>query len=706
MGIAVAATLTLVTAPQAHAAACTTSWTGTSGPWNDANNWSAGVPDANDVACIQQPGDYQVDIQAQDGNTGNATATAKELHLGGSSGTQAILISGETVSNVDYDATLTLAGGTGSASDVNSHGVIQIQRGTGANAGICAGSPLTNDGTIHTLGGFGPARILGGNIKNQGTLTLSIDTQVPSGSPCSTPGVLENNGGTVTLGGSRTLTVNGTYAQTSGTTSTTNANVLIDNGTLSASGGTGTFRIRGSSGSLGSDVGAGIALNVEGTASADANLNASSPVTNAGTINLTSSDASHGALLTADGTLTNTGTIATLLDFGGSRALGGTIDNQGTLSIGANTGSQVVKTLHLTNSGALTVAPAMAFTLSDLTQSGGTLTVDGTLEYGTGTLTVGGGTLEGTGTVHAATLANNGGTVHPGDSPGQLVVDGSYSQGAGGTLALEIQGETATDISQLYVTGGATLGGTIAVTTTGTQQGTFRVLQASSVAGSFASTSFVGQHYAVSTDSTGVTLTAPPGNAAKPSIGGVPRVGNTLTCNKGIWVPQGSPFTYQYRWLRDGVAIAGASAAKRKVAAVDQGHKLSCRVTATNGAGSTPATSNPRAVPREPVDRGVFVKKTVRATKAGDVNVLIRNPNPLAVGGKLTVRNKTGKAVGSSNFTIAARSTKPVKVHLSKGTFAKLKRKGQLKLGATLVLSKGKVKRTANATLTVTKPKP
>jgi hypothetical protein len=279
-------------------------------------------------------------------------------------------------------------------------------------------------------------------------------------------------------------------------------------------------------------------------------------------------------------------------------------------------------------------------------------------------------------------------------------------QAAGGTLAIEIQGTTApTGFSQLAVTGTATLGGTLKVTTTGQQSGTFNVLLASPVTGSFANTNFVGQNYAVSTSSNAVTLTSPPGNAAKPSIAGVPRVGNTLTCTKGIWVPQGSPFTFTYRWRRDGVPLT-ATAAKRKVVAADQGHKLTCRVGATNGAGTAFAVSNPVSVPREPASRGIFTKLTLRAGKAGAVKVPVQNPNPLAAAGVLTLRNAKGKVVGQAKFPIAARTTKGVKVVLTKGAFATLKAKGQLKLAATLVLSKGAVKKTTKATLTLKPPKP
>jgi hypothetical protein len=708
--VAVAAILTLLLgAQQAHAAACTTTWketttgsgVGRTGLWDDINNWDAGVPDATDVACIPWSGNYQVAIGAESGNEGNATATAKELHFGGSSGSQSILISGVKVGTTDYPASLALAGGVGSASDISDHGLIQIQKATGGEASICAGSPLTNNGTIQTLGAA--VAHLGGQIDNKGTLTVDIDTDdVPSALTCGA-NVLKNSGGTITVGASRKLTVSGSFVQSSGTTT---GPVVIDGGHIAPSGGTGTFSMQKST-ILDSDVAAGITLNVEGTAAQHGALGVPAAQTNNGTINLTSLDSSHGTLLTPTGTFTNLGTINVLLGAGGIRDFGGTIDNQGTFSIGAvHATNEFSPTLHLTNTGAVTIAAGGSFSPVDLTQSGGTVTVDGTLDYDSNTLSLGGGTLKGTGTVKAGTVTNSGATVAPGDSPGTLAVDGNYSQGAGGTLDVEVQGPNpGTEFDQLYVTGNASLNGTLNVTTTGGQHDTYPILQAQQVTGTFSLINQTGQNYGVQVNSNNVTLVAAPFSTAKPSITGVARVGNTLTCLNGIWVPQGSPLMYAYRWLRDGQPLA-ATTATRKVLAADQGHKLACRVTATNAGGSVPATSNPRSVPREPVDRGRFTKHTLRATKAGDVMVPVRNPNPLGTAGALTLRNAKGKVVGSAKFTIGAQRTKTVKVHLKSGAFAKLLATGQLKYKATLVLSKGTVKRTTRTSLTVNKPKP
>tara|TARA_R110002110_G_scaffold30666_4_gene108436 strand:- start:4027 stop:5001 length:975 start_codon:yes stop_codon:yes gene_type:complete len=90
-----------------------------------------------------------------------------------------------------------------------------------------------------------------------------------------------------------------------------------------------------------------------------------------------------------------------------------------------------------------------SFALND-----GTVIVDGDL-IRTG-VTVSGGTLAGIGTVSGG-VDNTGGTVGAGVAPGTLSVEGGYTQGPGGTLAIEIGSLLAFDA--LNVTGGAALGG-------------------------------------------------------------------------------------------------------------------------------------------------------------------------------------------------------------------------------------------------------
>jgi hypothetical protein len=74
-----------------------------------------------------------------------------------------------------------------------------------------------------------------------------------------------------------------------------------------------------------------------------------------------------------------------------------------------------------------------------------------------------------------------------------------------------------------------------------------------------------------------------PVNTSAPSLAGTPAVGQTLTCSTGGWANYPSSFGYQ--WLRDGSPIAGQTASTYLVQSADRSHSLSCRVTASVGAG-------------------------------------------------------------------------------------------------------------------------
>jgi hypothetical protein len=74
-----------------------------------------------------------------------------------------------------------------------------------------------------------------------------------------------------------------------------------------------------------------------------------------------------------------------------------------------------------------------------------------------------------------------------------------------------------------------------------------------------------------------------PANTAAPALTGTPAPGQTLTCSPGSW--SGNPSGFSYAWLRDGQPIAGQSGSTYVVQTTDQGHSISCQVTASNGGG-------------------------------------------------------------------------------------------------------------------------
>ena len=103
----------------------------------------------------------------------------------------------------------------------------------------------------------------------------------------------------------------------------------------------------------------------------------------------------------------------------------------------------------------------------------------------------------------------------------------------------------------------------------------------------------VGDATATSQSTARVAAVAPT-NTADPSVSGTPRVGTQLTANRGTWDGT-EPITFSYRWQRcDQTAcadIAGATDPTYTPTTDDAGSRIQVVVTATNAAGSRPATS-------------------------------------------------------------------------------------------------------------------
>lgn len=74
-----------------------------------------------------------------------------------------------------------------------------------------------------------------------------------------------------------------------------------------------------------------------------------------------------------------------------------------------------------------------------------------------------------------------------------------------------------------------------------------------------------------------------PVNTSVPLLTGTPALGQTLSCSLGSW--SGNPSSFSYAWLRDGFPIAGQTGSAYSVQSVDQGHLISCSVTAANAGG-------------------------------------------------------------------------------------------------------------------------
>jgi fibronectin-binding autotransporter adhesin len=100
-------------------------------------------------------------------------------------------------------------------------------------------------------------------------------------------------------------------------------------------------------------------------------------------------------------------------------------------------------------------------------------------------------------------------------------------------------------------------------------------------------------------DPTAVVKPLPPSNSAAPAISGTPAPGQALTCQNGSW--SNNPAGFAYQWSRDGVSIPGATSQTYTVQPGDEGHALTCTVTASNAGGaSSPASSAALNVPAAP----------------------------------------------------------------------------------------------------------
>jgi hypothetical protein len=460
------------TASGAFAPACTATWDGNAANWNTASEWTPdGVPDSSDIVCI---------------NSGTAT-------LNSGTTVAALRVTGGTL--VIDTATLNVDATDGIPNDgpVDTSGTGKIQLTSAAEGGAATinGGTLTNAGTIQTLvgGGGTPNR----NIfflnpsTNSGTLDFDVSTGISFPSGWSNTGTIDTaNGHTVTSGGAftnngaGTFTGTGTFAflnasvtHNSGSWDPTSAVALVG-GSLAATGtGTATYIVAFSdtfgSTTLQGPIASNKTIRILGGGNfGQATARIAANTTNNGMIvldSLATAGASQAATLTIDTgtTLTNAGTLTSSPGQGGARTIGGagTLSNTGTIHLDASTTFNAP----FTNSASVNIGLGATATIAtnDYTQTGGTTTVNGTLDP-TG------------GSVVAA------GEVRPGTSPGQLTINGDYTQGADGTLKVEVTGTTAaTQYDVLSVTGTASLAGTLTVDSTGfipATGNTFDVVQA------------------------------------------------------------------------------------------------------------------------------------------------------------------------------------------------------------------------------------
>ncbi len=455
LGSALACVLLAVSPPAA--AQMQTFWGDGTGDWFNAANWSAGVPNSNITAKINNGGTAQI---------GAAGAAASDLDLGvdtAHTGTVAIDGSGElsigAILDVGVNGTGTLNITNGGAVSAPDH--CWIAEGAGSNGTVTvdgAGSTLTVNNELK-VGFFGT-----------GTLSISNGGTVFGGrrGPNATAfvGDYEGSQGTVTVDGTGSKWTSG-FVQVgraaSGTLSIINGGSVVSNGCY-----------------IGEGIGSHGSVIVDGLGSSWALRNL-----------IVVGDDGAGSLQ-----ITNGGAVSTVSDswIGYQASSSGTVTLDGPSSTWSHEGSLVIdgtSIVQISNGGTLSVCGNFACIACE-SSSQSTVTVDGPGTNWTNSenLFVGGSPLGdgGTGVLHidngATVTAANLTVYEPGTLTGSGFVDATSATALEGTLAPDQTisftgnlafGATATMLSTVtptsadsaFVEGTATLNGTLGVTLTG-----------------------------------------------------------------------------------------------------------------------------------------------------------------------------------------------------------------------------------------------
>jgi len=136
-----------------------------------------------------------------------------------------------------------------------------------------------------------------------------------------------------------------------------------------------------------------------------------------------------------------------LLGFDGTNALAYLQRNEAGARLSLQDGASLTLG-DFTNAGALHIGAGSSLTVSNLTQTGGLLTVNGTLDNTGGSLQVLGGTLKGSGLINGDVFIAGGpgncgdagvACFQPGNSPGHMDIAGALNLGAGAVLELQVE---------------------------------------------------------------------------------------------------------------------------------------------------------------------------------------------------------------------------------------------------------------------------
>ncbi len=437
------------------------------------------------------------------GTLTNAGAiTTNTNNQGGRANT--ITVSGRVTNNAGASFTI---GANNDTSDTASFGSLansgSVTVGTGANLTLSTASANTDAGSL----------AVDGTLDSKGSIALS-----GTGSLTLTNGTVTATGSNATLktGAHNTISGSGTISNfgvtNAGTLSANQAAPLIILPSAAGLDNTGTIKVS-----------AGDTMEI-GTSAGGAFTNFSGTTLTGGIYNLTGTlqfGASGTTIATNAANITLNGS-GEMMDFGGHNILAGFNNNLSTGVFKLASGAALTTAGgSFTNAGTFTVSTGTTFTIGgssfNFLQTAGSTTVAGTLNSSSlGTVNLDGGTLTGAGTIGDNLVDDS--TLDPGTSAaktGKLTVADTYTQDAGGTLNIQINGAApVTKYDQLKVTGSATLGGVLNIdlgSFTPSIGEKFTILSASSVADQFTTVNGLAinsnEHFTITYNAGTVVLT-------------------------------------------------------------------------------------------------------------------------------------------------------------------------------------------------------
>ena len=399
-------------------------------------------------------GDIQFDSGAFTINPGASLVMTSDADLidTDGSGTAANFFNSGTVQKTGGSATTVFSGmnsvvnGPGAFLEAKAPGTIFEVASPFANSGVAR----ANTSTLRLSGG-GTGSGAYDSFNGQ-TLEFAGGTHtLGTGSVFASPGLFALSAGTLDLAGASIIANN--FKQTGGTLTGVKDFTVTQSFDWSGGSMTGTGATTFGTGSATTISGSGPKTIDGRTASVQGIVN----VTGSGPIAFNSGSwtiASTGVLdFQADASfadLDGTGTVATF-------------SNDGTLKKTAGTGVASFSAFTVTNTGTVRAQSGTLDFGDGLSQTGGaTELAGGALKVsGTG-FALSGGELRGAGTI-TGSVGNSGGTIRPGGTGvvGTISITGGYTQGSGGTLAVEIGGASPAQFDSLSVGGTASFDGTL-----------------------------------------------------------------------------------------------------------------------------------------------------------------------------------------------------------------------------------------------------